>query len=84
MNTFETTLEKKMKIDEELANMKRYPIDFSDIPPMTEEERRTGRLHYKAFLDTLPREVVREMARRRLEQREAADDEVPEPDAVLA
>jgi hypothetical protein len=60
-----------MRIDEVIAEMKKHPIDYSDIPPMTAEQRKTGRLHYKAFLDMLPPDIVAEMARRRLAQLDA-------------
>jgi len=56
--------------------MKKYPIDYSDIP-----ERKTGskvRLARKEFLDTLPPDLVQEMARRRLKELQAAGYELPE------
>jgi hypothetical protein len=65
-----------MKIDREIEEMKKYPIDYSDIP-----ERRNGakvRLARKEFLDTLPPDIVQEMARRRLKEMQAAGYEVPE------
>jgi hypothetical protein len=70
------SLEELMRIDEEIAEMKRYPIDYSDIPPMKPGAK--VRLANKAWLDSLPREVVQEMARRRLAQMKAAGYEVPE------
>jgi hypothetical protein len=65
-----------MKIDQEIENMKKYPIDYSDIP-----ERKEGgkaRLARKEFLDTLPPDLVQEMARRRLKELQAAGYEIPE------
>ena len=66
----------KMKIDREIEEMKKYPIDYSDIP-----ERKTTanvRLARKEFLDTLPPDLVQEMARRRLKELKAAGYELPE------
>ena len=60
----------KKKIDSEISEMKKHPIDYSDIP-----ERKDGakvRLARKEFLDTLPPDIVQEMARRRLEELRAA------------
>jgi hypothetical protein len=57
---------KKLKIDREIEEMKKHPIDYSDIP-----ERKSGtkaRLARKEFLDTLPPDIVQEMARRRLKE----------------
>jgi hypothetical protein len=71
-----------METDEEIAEMKRHPIDYSDIPPKKPGSK--GRLVYKEWLDSLPREVVREMARRRLAQIKAAGYEVPETVGVRA
>jgi hypothetical protein len=65
-----------MKIDREIEEMKKYPIDYSDIP-----ERKSGtkvRLARKEFLDTLPPDIVREMARRRIKEMQAAGYELPE------
>jgi hypothetical protein len=56
--------------------MRKYPIDYSDIP-----ERKDGakvRLARKEFLDTLPPDIVQEMARRRLKEIQAAGYELPE------
>ena len=64
-----------MEIDHEIDEMKKYPIDYSDIP-----ERKSGakvRLARKEFLDTLPSDIVQEMARRRLKELQAAGYEIP-------
>jgi hypothetical protein len=77
MNNSWLTLEEKMKIDEELAEMKKHPIDYSDIP--SPKPDRTVRLANKAFLDTLPPDMVRELARRRREDLKKAGYPIPEP-----
>jgi len=56
--------------------LKKHPIDYSDIP-----ERKNGvkvRLARKEFLDTLPSDIVQEMARRRLKEMQAAGYKLPE------
>jgi len=66
----------KIKIDQEIEEMKKHPIDYSDIP-----ERKNStkvRLARKEFLDTLPPDIVQEMARRRLKELSNAGYEVPE------
>ena len=76
MNNSKNTLLDKMKIDQEIKEMKKHPIDYSDIP-----ERKSGakvRLAQKEFLDTLPPDIVQEMARRRLKELKAAGYEIPE------
>ena len=76
MNNSRITLAEKLRIDREIEEMNKYPIDCSDIP-----ERKSGakvRLARKEFLDTLPHDLVREMARRRLEELRAAGYEIPE------
>jgi hypothetical protein len=65
-----------LKIDREIEEMKKYPIDYSDIP-----ERKNGakvRPAHKEFLDTLPLDIVQEMARRRLGELRTAGYEIPE------
>ena len=52
----------------ELEDMNNSQIDYSDIPPMTEEERKTAQLYYKDFLDKLPPEMVKELIKRRLSE----------------
>jgi hypothetical protein len=63
---------------EELKEMRRYPVDCSDIPAMKEPERHRSRLIYKEFLDKLPPDLVAEMAKRRLEEVRVAGYEVRE------
>jgi len=53
-------------ISAELKKMNDSPIDYTDIPPMTEEERKTARPYYKDFLNKLPQEMVHDMIRQRL------------------
>ena len=76
MSNSRNTLIDKLKIDLEIEEMKKYPIDYSDIP-----ERKNSakvRLARKEFLDTLPPDIVQEMARRRLSELRAAGYEIPE------
>lgn len=76
MNNSKNTLTEKMKIDREIAEMKEYPIDYSDI-----SERKADtpvRLARKEFLDTLPLDIVQEMARRRVKELNDAGYELPE------
>jgi len=60
-----------MKID-----MNNSQIDYSDIPPMTEEERKTAQLYYKDFLDKLPAEMVKELIQRRLSEAHVAESSI--------
>ena len=76
MNNSRNTLTDKLKIDNEITEMKKHPIDYSDIPERKGNARL--RLARKEFLDTLPPDIVQEMARRRLKELEAAGYEVPE------
>ena len=74
MSNSRNTLMDKMKIDQEIEEMKKHPIDYSDIP-----ERKNGakiRLARKEFLDTLPPDIVQEMARRRQKELKAAGYEI--------
>ena len=76
MSNSKTTLADKMKIDREIEEMRKHPIDYSDIP-----ERKDGakvRLARKEFLDTLPPDIVQEMARRRLKEMQTAGYKLPE------
>ena len=76
MNNSTNTLANKMKIDSDIDEMKKHPIDYSDIP-----ERKNGakvRLARKEFLDTLPPDIVQELARRRLNEMQAAGYKLPE------
>jgi hypothetical protein len=75
MNNSTYTLEELMKIDEAIAEMKRHPIDYSDIPPMKPGTK--VRLANKAWLDSQPREVVLELGRQRLKQMIASGYKVP-------
>ena len=52
----------------ELEGMNNSQIDYSDMPPMTEEQRKTAQLYYKDFLDKLPPEMVKELIKRRLSE----------------
>ena len=75
MSNSKNTLTDKLKIDREIEEMKKHPIDYSDIP-----ERKNSanvRLARKEFLDTLPSDIVQEMARRRLKELQAAGYELP-------
>ena len=76
MNSSRNTLTDKLKIDREIEEMKKYPIDYSDIPERKNSAR--VRLARKEFLDTLPLDIVQEMARRRLGELRAAGYEIPE------
>ena len=62
------TLKTQENILSELEEMNNSQIDYSDIPPMTEEERKTAQLYYKDFLDKLPAEMVKELVQRRLSE----------------
>ena len=76
MNNSSTTLTDMMKIDREIEEMKKHPVDYSDIP-----ERKSGskvKLARKEFLDTLPLDIVQELARRRLKELQAAGYRIPE------
>ena len=76
MNNSRNTLTEKLKIDREIEEMKKHPIDYSDIP-----ERKNSvkvRLARREFLDTLPPDIVQEMARRRLRELQAAGYGIPE------
>jgi len=76
MNNSMNTLTDKLMIDREIEEMKKNTIDYSDIP-----ERKNSsnvRLARKDFLDTLPPDIVQEMARRRIKELQAAGYEIPE------
>ena len=63
-------------VDHEIKEMKKHLIDFSDIP-----ERKNGskvRLARQEFLDTLPPDIVQEMARRRLKELQSAGYKIQE------
>jgi len=64
-----------MMIDYEIEEMRKHPIDYSDIP-----ERKNStkvRLARKDFLDTLPPDIIQEMAQRRCNELLAAGYELP-------
>ena len=63
-----STLKTQENILSELDDMNNSKIDYSDIPQMTEEERKTAQLYYKDFLDKLPPEMVKELLKRRLSE----------------
>jgi len=69
MNTVKT----HESIVAELDRMNKAPINYSDIPPMTEEEQKTSQLYYKDFLDKLPPDMVKELIQRRLSEIEAKE-----------
>ena len=52
----------------ELEDANDSQIDYSDIPPMTEEEQKTARFYYKEFLDKLPSQMVKELVQQRLSE----------------
>jgi hypothetical protein len=52
----------------DLENMNNSKVNYSDIPPMTEEERKTAQFYYKDFLDKLPPETVKDLVQRRLSE----------------
>ncbi|MDR3303847.1 MAG: hypothetical protein LBS86_05485 [Treponema sp.] len=79
MNTLKHTLDERLRFDAELAEMDKHPIDCSDIPPMQDAD--VARLHfgYERFLSMLPPDIVKELARRRLEEINATEYGVMEP-----
>ena len=76
MNNSRNTLTDKIKIDDEIKEMKKHPIDYSDIPERKNDAH--VRLARKEFLDTLPPDIVQEMARRRLKELQSAGYNLPE------
>jgi hypothetical protein len=62
------TLKMQENIVTELNDIHNPPIDYSDIAPMTEEERKTAQLYYKDFLDKLPPDLVKNMVQQRLSE----------------
>jgi hypothetical protein len=65
-----------LSIDREIEEMKSHTIDYSDIPKR--ENGAKVHLARKEFLDTLPPDIVQEMARRRLRELQAAGYKIPE------
>jgi len=57
----------------EVDDMNNSKIDYSDLPPMTEEERKTAKLYYKDFLDKLPPAMVNELIKQRLSETREID-----------
>ena len=72
------TLKTQEDILAELDEMNNSQIDYSDIPPMTEEERKTARHYYKDFLDKLPREMVNKLAQSRIAELESVPANAPQ------
>ena len=70
MNNSKDTLTDKLKIDREIEEMKKHPIDYSDIPKRKNDAKVW--LARREFLDTLPLDIVQEMARRRLREMQTA------------
>ena len=66
MNTLKTQNDISAETKAEIEAMKNSQIDYSDIPEMTEEERKTAQFYNKDFLDNLPREAVKSMIQQRL------------------
>ena len=76
MNNSRNTLTDKLRIDREIEEMRKHPIDYSDIPERKNHSK--VRLARKEFLDTLPPDIVQEMAQRRLKELKIAGYELPE------
>jgi len=76
MNNSMNTLTDQIKIDLEIEEMKKNPIDYSDIPKRRSDAK--TRLACKNFLDTLPEDIVQEMARRRIKELITAGYKIPE------
>jgi hypothetical protein len=68
MISLQKTLGEKIQIDKEIEEMKKHSIDFSDIPQMEEYSTGKSRFGYEEFLSKLPPDIVKEMAKRRLEE----------------
>jgi len=75
MSNSRNTLTDKLKIDREIEEMRKYSIDYSDIP----ERKDSSKVHLarKEFLETLPPDILQEMARRRVKELQAAGYKVP-------
>ena len=76
MNNSRLSLEEKLRIDRVIEEMNKHPIDCSDIPERKGKSK--AYLANKKFLDTLPPDIVQELARRRLKQLRDAGYEIPE------
>lgn len=59
------TLKTQNDITAEVEEMNSSPIDYSDIPEMTEKEKETVQFYNKDFLDNLPKEMVKNMIQQR-------------------
>lgn len=59
----------------EIEGMNEALIDHSDIPLFPNQK---GRLYYQDFLDKLPPDIVKEMAKRRLEEIKPLCEDIPE------
>jgi hypothetical protein len=68
MNTLKQTLAEKRQIDAELRELGKYPVDCSDIPPMREVDEQRLKFGNEHFLKMLPADLLKELARRRLEE----------------
>ena len=65
------TLKTQEDILAEHVDINNAQINYSDIPPMTEEERKTAQLYYKDFLDKLPPELIKNLVQQRLSEQQA-------------
>jgi len=61
------SLKEKLEMDREIAEMEKYPIDYSDIPPVRETALDQFHFGNEKFLRTLPPDILKELARRRLD-----------------
>jgi hypothetical protein len=73
------SLDEKMRIDREIAEMKKHPIDYSDIP---QSKGGKIRLPYQKFLDMLPPDILKEMAERRIAEMKEWGYVLPEEEKV--
>jgi U3 small nucleolar ribonucleoprotein component len=62
------TLKTQENILADLKGINDAQIDYSDIAPMTEEERKTAQLYYKDFLDKLPPDLVKNLIDQRISE----------------
>ena len=65
MKISDLSLDERLRMDREIAEAKKYPIDYSDIP---ESDGGKIRMRFQEFLDMLPPDILKEMARRRIEE----------------
>ena len=78
MKFLNQSLDEKMRIDRELEEMKKYPVDCSDIPPVVETPSNKWHLGNERFLSRLPPDIVKELAKRKLEDMKTFGYEIPE------